>query len=154
MSRAYGTELQARAHTGVAGSQGRPLTSESVGVTTPKTDRRMDERFDVLGSLWGVLEIPETAAVVNSSETGMLVETEACPVLDSVQLAHVAVDGVPTTVQSSVRHVRPIARGKYLVGLEYVKPPMLGVRPTEKTEAPGEQRPTASSAESGTGLDT
>lgn len=97
-------------------------------MTTPKTDRRTTERFDVLGSLWGVLEIPETAAVINSSDTGMLVESTACPVLDSVQVARLDVDGAPTTVQSAVRHVRPIERGKYLVGLEFVKPPVLAVR--------------------------
>lgn len=98
-------------------------------VTTPKTDRRMTERFDVLGSLWGVLEIPETAAVVNSSETGMLVESTACPVLDAVQVARVDIDGVVTAVQSAVRHVRPVEHGKYLVGLEFVKPPSLAAWP-------------------------
>lgn len=107
-------------------------------MTTPKTDRRTDERFDVLGTLWGVLEIPESAAVVNSSDTGMLVESTACPVLDAVQLARVDVDGVQTTVQSAVRHVRPIDRGKYLVGLEFVKPPTLAARPA----APFDQRRT------------
>ncbi len=105
----------------------RQSTSET-GVTTPKINRRMTERFDVLGSLWGVLEIPETAAVVNSSDTGMLVESTACPVLDSVQVARVDIDGVATPVQSAVRHVRPVERGKYLVGLEFVKPPVLKAR--------------------------
>ena len=117
-------------------------------MTTPNTDRRTNERFDVLGSLWGVLEIPGTAAMVNSSDAGMLVESAACPVLGSTQLARVDVDGVTTIVQSSVRHVRPIARGRYLVGLEYVKPAMLAVRPTAKAEERGERHTDAGAASS------
>lgn len=96
-------------------------------MTTPKTDRRTNERFDVRGPLWGVLELPETGAVVNSSPNGMLVESTACPDPDSVQLAHVEVDGASTTVQSAVRHVRPTDRGRYLIGLEFVTPPVLAV---------------------------
>lgn len=112
-------------------------------MTTPKTDRRTTERFDVLGSLWGLLEIPEAAPVVNSSENGMLIESTACPVLDSVQVARIEIDGVPTPVQSAVRHVRPIERGRYLVGLEFVKPPALASRPSTDFARPADGGPVA-----------
>lgn len=90
---------------------------------TPTTDRRAFERYDVLGSLWGVLELPETAAIVNASGTGLLIEAELCPVLDSVHSTDVVIGGEALRVDAVVRHLQPGEAGKFLIGVEFVQPP-------------------------------
>jgi len=90
---------------------------------TPTTDRRLHERFDVLGSLWGVLELPETASIVNASGSGLLIETSVCPVLDSVHSTDIQIGGADLRVDSVVRHLQPSEDGKYRIGLEFIEPP-------------------------------
>jgi hypothetical protein len=90
---------------------------------TPSTDRRVYERFDVLGPLWGMLELPETTSVINVSSTGLLVEASLCPVLDSVHAVSMLVDGEPVSVETVVRHCRPGAPGRHLIGLEFLTVP-------------------------------
>ena len=90
---------------------------------TPTTDRRLHERFDVLGSLWGVLELPETAAIVNASGSGLLIEANVCPVLDSVHSTDIQIGGAGVTVDSVVRHLHPSEDGKFRIGLEFIEPP-------------------------------
>jgi hypothetical protein len=90
---------------------------------TPSTDRRLYERFDVLGPLWGMLELPETATVVNVSSAGLLVEAALSPVLNSVHAVWMLVDGEPVSVDTVVRHCRPGAAGKNLIGLEFLTVP-------------------------------
>jgi hypothetical protein len=89
----------------------------------PTTDRRVHERFDVLGSLWGVLELPETATVLNVSTTGMLIEAAVCPTLNSVHAVLMLVDGDAVRVDTVVRHCRPGAGGRTCIGLEFLTPP-------------------------------
>ncbi|MFN7982055.1 MAG: PilZ domain-containing protein [Vicinamibacterales bacterium] len=90
---------------------------------TPTTDRRLHERFDVLGSLWGVLELPETASIVNASSSGLLIEANVCPVLDSVHSTDIQIGGAGVRVDSVVRHLQPSEDGKFRIGLEFVEPP-------------------------------
>ena len=90
---------------------------------SPTTDRRSNERFDVLGSLWGVLELPETASIVNASGSGLLIETSVCPVLESVHSTDIQIGGAAISVESVVRHLHPGDGGKYLIGLEFIQPP-------------------------------
>ena len=90
---------------------------------TPTTDRRVFERFDVLGSLWGVLELPETASIVNASGSGLLIEANVCPVLESVHSTDIQIGGEAVRVESVVRHLHPGAAGKFLIGLEFIQPP-------------------------------
>jgi hypothetical protein len=90
---------------------------------TPTMDRREHERFEVLGSLWGVLELPETAAIVNASSSGLLIEAHACPILNSVHNTDISIHGAAMRVDSIVRHLRPADSGKFLIGLEFVEPP-------------------------------
>jgi hypothetical protein len=90
---------------------------------TPTTDRRAHERFDVVGSLWGVLELPETASIVNASGTGLLIEANVCPVLDSVHSTDINIEGESLRVNSVVRHLHPGGAGKFLIGLEFHQPP-------------------------------
>ncbi|MGE3957890.1 MAG: PilZ domain-containing protein [Vicinamibacterales bacterium] len=90
---------------------------------TPSTDRRAHERYDVLGALWGVLELPESARVVNVSKLGLLIEADLSPVLNSVHAVRMVVDGDPVRVDAIVRHCRRGPFGRNLIGLEFLEVP-------------------------------
>lgn len=90
---------------------------------TPSTDRRTYERYDVLGALWGVLEMPEVAHVLNVSTTGLLIETTLNPVLHSVHAVRMTLDGEPVQIEAVVRHCRPGPSGTQLIGLEFCEVP-------------------------------
>lgn len=90
---------------------------------TPSTDRRTYERYDVLGALWGVLEMPEVARVLNVSTTGLLIETALNPVLHSVHAVRLTLDGEPVQIDAVVRHSRPGPGGTQLIGLEFREVP-------------------------------
>jgi hypothetical protein len=102
---------------------------------TPSTDRRVYERFDVVGALWGVLELPEIATVVKLSSTGMLVQTAICPPLNSVQTLRVLVDGDPVLVDTVVRHCRPGPGGTMRLGLEFLTAPTMVLASIEQLSA-------------------
>jgi len=102
---------------------------------TPSTDRRVHERFDVLGALWGVLELPETATVIDVSSTGMLIESAVCPPLNSVHSVRVLVDGDPVLVDTVVRHCRPAEGGSTLIGLEFLTAPTMVLASIEQLRA-------------------
>lgn len=89
------------------------------GMKTPSTDRRAYERYDVVGALWGVLEMPEVARVLNASTTGLLIEAALSPVLHSVHAVRLAIDGEPVQIDAVVRHCRVGSEGKHLIGLEF-----------------------------------
>ncbi|MGC4081810.1 MAG: PilZ domain-containing protein [Vicinamibacterales bacterium] len=89
----------------------------------PMLDRRAHQRYDVLGALWGVLELPEPATVVNVSTEGMLIDAPICPVPNSVHAIRVLVDGEPITVDAIVRHCRPLEDGRHLIGLAFLSAP-------------------------------
>lgn len=89
----------------------------------PTLDRRAHQRYDVLGALWGVLEIPEPATVVNVSTQGMLIDAPICPVPNSVHSLHILIEGEPVTVEAIVRHCRPHPEGRHLIGLAFLHVP-------------------------------
>lgn len=90
---------------------------------TPSTDRRTYERYDVVGALWGVLELPEIARVVNVSTTGVLIEASLNPVLESIHAVRMSLAGDLVQIDAVVRHCRPSAPGKHLIGLEFCEIP-------------------------------
>lgn len=90
---------------------------------TPSTDRRAFARFDVVGPLWGQLELPEVATVVNVSGSGLLIEAASCPVPNSVHAVRMLVDGDPVSVDAVVRHCRPGSTGRFRIGLEFLTVP-------------------------------
>lgn len=93
----------------------------------PTGDRRAQERFDVVGALWGLLDIVEPAQIKNVSQTGALIDAPFAPPIESTQTVRVIVEGEPVVVDARVRHVRRIEtdiRGpRYLIGLEFLSPP-------------------------------
>lgn len=87
-------------------------------------DRRGHQRFDIVGSLWGVLELPEPARVRNVSTTGILIDASSPVAPDSVHPIRVLVDGESVLVDTRVRHVRASDEpGRFLIGLEFESAP-------------------------------
>lgn len=95
-------------------------------MTKPLGDRRGHVRFDVVGTLYGVLETTETTRVLNISPNGALVDSPLPAPLDSTQLVRFVLDDQPLVVDARVRHLGR-TRGEegvpgYLIGLEFVPP--------------------------------
>ena len=92
------------------------------------SDRRSQPRFDVIGTLWGVLELREEARLRNVSSTGILLDSPFPMALDSAQTIRLAVDGQGVSVEARVRHVHPQSderrEPRYVIGLEFIDPPL------------------------------
>jgi hypothetical protein len=105
----------------------------------PMADRRHGERFDVVGALWGQLELSESAQIRNVSTTGALIDSPLPAALDSSQPLRLVVDGHAVSVEALVRHVRRVTvdRGsaRYLIGLEFSSPPVSVVQSIEQLAA-------------------
>lgn len=113
----------------------------------PMSDRRKDERFDVVGSMWGVLELNEPARIENVSLTGALVDSPVPAALGSTHLLHLVVDGQEVKVEGLVRHVHSSATGReerFLIGVEFSSPPLHVVQAIEQLGIEQGQEPTAS----------
>ena len=91
------------------------------------SDRRAQPRYDVIGALWGVLELNEEARLRNVSATGVLLDSPVAMALDSAQTIQLAVDGQGVAVEARVRHVRQqtddATEPRYVIGLEFIEPP-------------------------------
>ena len=113
---------------------------------SPPGDRRSHERFDVVGSLWGLLEVSESASIRNVSSTGALIDSPLPVALESTQTVRLIVDGEPVTVGGRVRHVRRVESDstrfpdidgpRYLIGLEFLSPPGSVVQAIEQMGDP------------------
>ncbi len=95
-------------------------------MSKPLGDRRAHVRFDVVGTLYGLLETTETTRVLNISPNGALVDSPLPAALDSTQLVRFVLDDQPLIVDARVRHLGR-TRGEegvpaYLIGLEFVPP--------------------------------
>jgi PilZ domain-containing protein len=104
------------------------------------TNRRSRPRYDVVGSLWGVLELSEEARVLNISTTGALVDSPIPCAVDSTQAVRLGIEGHDVTVDTRVRHVRPESSGsasepRYFLGLEFISPPLLVLQSIEQMSA-------------------
>jgi hypothetical protein len=90
------------------------------------SDRRLQARYDVIGVLWGVLELHEEARLRNVSTTGVLLDSPVPMALDSAQTIRLAVDGQGVAVEARVRHVHQTedaTEPRYVIGLEFIEPP-------------------------------
>ena len=92
----------------------------------PLGDRRARVRLEVVGVLWGTLEVTPAARVLNISRTGALIESPQSVPLESIQSVRFTVAGEAIMVDARVRHLR---RGsgaeapEYLVGVEFLSMP-------------------------------
>src|SRR5215216_1202212 len=62
-------------------------------VMVPTGDRRSRPRLEVVGLLWGALDILEPARVVDISRGGVLIESPVAVPPGSEQLIHLSLDG-------------------------------------------------------------
>lgn len=86
-------------------------------------DRRGDLRFEIIGQLWGSLEVFERLPLHNIGRGGALVESPLPLNADTVHGVRLMLAGEPNDVQVKVRHVTPLreaAGERYLIGVEFV----------------------------------
>jgi hypothetical protein len=93
-------------------------------MTKPLGDRRAHIRFDVVGTLYGLLELTETTRVLNISPHGALVDSPLPAALDSTQVVRFVLDDQPIVVDARVRHLGRTSDDEgipaYLIGMEFV----------------------------------
>jgi hypothetical protein len=86
-------------------------------------------RFEVVGALWGTLQLTESARLVNINNTGALIESRLALPVEAVQAIRLMVGDEETRVDARVRHVRRTLdsgdTSLYLIGLEFLSPPPL-----------------------------
>ena len=85
-------------------------------------DRRAQVRLEVVGALWGSLEIRKRARVVNISEHGALLLSPIPLSPNTVHTVEMNRDGHVMTTEVRVRHARPTADGSFHVGVEFLAP--------------------------------
>lgn len=86
-------------------------------------DRRGELRFEIIGQLWGSLEVFERLPLRNLGRGGALVESRVPLSADTIHGVRLMLDDQTNEVQVRVRHVTPVrepAGDRYLVGLEFV----------------------------------
>jgi hypothetical protein len=88
-------------------------------------DRRSELRFEIIGQLWGSLEVTEQLPLRNVGRGGALVESRQPLSADTVHAVRLMLGDQPSEVQARVRHVTPVKEDvgdRYLIGLEFVNP--------------------------------
>lgn len=87
-------------------------------------DRRARPRYDIVGDLWGTLEVALPMPLKNVGRGGALFESHVALPAESLQRITFDIDGQPTTTQVRIRHVQPQPVGpgdmRYLIGVEFV----------------------------------
>lgn len=94
----------------------------------PLGDRRARIRLEVVGSLWGTLEVSKQARVVNISTSGALIASPVPAALDSTQTVKLVLKGQEIKVDARVRHLKRVVsagdeRSHYQIGLEFLEAP-------------------------------
>jgi hypothetical protein len=101
----------------------------------PLGDRRRRIRLEVVGSLWGTLEVERLATLMNISRTGMLITSPIPAAVDSTQSLKVTVEGHEVKLAARVRHLQRIAdvegEPQYRIGLEFLETPAILVHALE-----------------------
>jgi hypothetical protein len=92
-------------------------------------DRRSSVRLEVVGALWGTLEVHKQARVRDMNQDGALLEYPVPVVPDTLHVVTFAHEGQHISVEIRVRHVQTsrAADGTtvYLAGVEFVSMPTL-----------------------------
>jgi hypothetical protein len=88
-------------------------------------DRREHIRLEVVGSLWGTLDVNKRARVVNVSGTGALIASPIPAAVDSTQTVKLTLEGREFTLEARVRHMKEVANPsddgtQYQIGLEFL----------------------------------
>lgn len=97
----------------------------------PLGDRRSRIRLEVVGLLWGTLEVSNQARVINISRNGALIASPMPAVVESSQAVRLVLRGQEITLRTRVKHLRWVAGAggddpHYRIGLEFLdQPPSL-----------------------------
>ncbi|MEO7273000.1 MAG: hypothetical protein ABIX28_22045 [Vicinamibacterales bacterium] len=86
-------------------------------------DRRGKPRFEIVGELWGSVDVSAALTVVNLGRRGALLESAVPLAPESVHAVLVVVDDESHRLRLRVRHTTPTAqsgRRRYLTGVEFV----------------------------------
>jgi len=83
-------------------------------------DRRRRVRHEVVGALWGTLEVDEPARLVDVSPGGALVSVDTPRDLEAAPSLVMTHDGRQVHRPARVRYVRRASHGAYQVGLEFL----------------------------------
>jgi hypothetical protein len=86
-------------------------------------DRRGKPRFEIVGDLWGSVDVSATLTVVNLGRGGALLESSVPLVPEAVRAVLVVTDEESHRVTLRVRHSTPDAqtgRRRYLTGVEFL----------------------------------
>ena len=91
-------------------------------------DRRTSVRLEIVGSLWGTLQLAETTRVLNISRGGALIRSTVPIPADSNAPIKLTVEGQQVTLDARVRHLKHVPGvagdpAHYLIGLEFVSMP-------------------------------
>ena len=106
-------------------------------------DRRLRPRFEIVGELWGTLDVALRLAMKNVGIGGALFESQIPLATESIHRLIWQADR-ETVVQVRVRHVRPIestdGERVYLIGIEFLSlNPFLGGQIQQWLSATGTQ---------------
>ena len=94
----------------------------------PLGDRRRRIRLEVVGSLWGALEVDRHAQLLNISRTGALIMSPIPAAVDSMQSVKLTVEGHEVKIDARVRHMQRLGDSiegepQYRIGLEFLEAP-------------------------------
>lgn len=111
-------------------------TRWTADVMRPLGDRRRRIRLEVVGSLWGTLEIDRQAQLVNISRTGALILSPVPVAVDTTQSVKLTVEGHEVRLAARVRHLQRLgdaddAEAQYRIGLEFLEAPAILVHALE-----------------------
>jgi hypothetical protein len=103
-------------------------TSRNPVASSPLGDRRRRVRLEVVGALWGVIEVTEPARILEISAGGALIASPVAAAPDSIRVVMMNIDGVDIPVDVRVRHLRTLPASDdaplhYLLGVEFLSPP-------------------------------
>ena len=93
----------------------------------PLGDRRRRIRLEVVGSLWGTLEIDRQATLINISRSGALILSPVPAAVDSTQSVKLTIEGHEVKLAARVRHLHLLSHSsnapQYRIGLEFLEAP-------------------------------
>ena len=102
----------------------------------PLGDRRRRIRLEVVGSLWGALEVERQAQLLNISRSGALIMSPVPAAVDSMQSVKLTVEGHEVKLDARVRHMQRLGNSlegepQYRIGLEFLEAPAVLVHALE-----------------------